>query len=61
MERGDLRRADPFDAAQYLAALCLARSHMRTLARCSDVLIPAEAEMDARAALEVFLRAYAPD
>lgn len=61
MDRGELRRADPLDAAQYLTALCLARSHMRTLARCSDVLTRAEAETDARAAMEVFMRAYAPD
>lgn len=60
MDRGDLRRADAFEAAQYLTALCLARSHTKTLARYTDVLTRAEAEADARAALDVFLRAYAP-
>lgn len=61
MERGELRRADPFDAAQYLTALCLARSHVKILTGMSPVLNHAQAKADAEAALEVFLRAYAPD
>ncbi|MFC3173820.1 TetR/AcrR family transcriptional regulator [Novosphingobium bradum] len=59
MERGDLRRADPFDAAQFLTALCMARSHVKMLAGVIPVLEASQAEADARAALEVFLRAYA--
>ena len=59
MERGELRRFDPIEAAQYLTALCMAKSHLKMLAGVTPVLTPAEAEADAEAAIEVFLRAYA--
>jgi TetR/AcrR family transcriptional regulator, mexJK operon transcriptional repressor len=58
MDHGELRRADPFEAAQFLTALCMARSHLKLLAGVVPVLKPAEAEADARAAIDVFLRAY---
>lgn len=58
MERGELRSADPLEAAQFLTALCMARSHLKMLTGVIPVLTPAEAEADARSAIDVFLRAY---
>jgi len=60
MMRGELRRADPMEAAQFLTALCMARSHLKLLTGVTPVLSPAQAEADAQAAIDVFLRAYAP-
>jgi AcrR family transcriptional regulator len=61
MARGELRRADSFDAAQFLTALCMARSHTKLLTGVTPLLTHAQAQADARAAIDVFLRAYAPD
>jgi len=60
MARGDLRRADPLEAAQYLTALCMARSHLKLLTGVSPVIAGEQVEAEARAAMDVFLRAYAP-
>lgn len=59
MEKGELRRFDPAEAAQYLTALCMAKSHLKMLTGVTPLLTHAEAEADAEAAIEVFLRAYA--
>jgi len=58
MAKGDLREADPLDAAKYLTALCAARSHLKLLTGVTPVLTTAESEADAAAAMDVFLRAY---
>jgi AcrR family transcriptional regulator len=58
MERGELRRADPLEASQFLTALCMARSHLKLLTGVAPVLSPDAAEADAEAAIDVFLRAY---
>lgn len=59
MDRGELRRADPLQAAQFLTALCLSRSHIKMLTGVIPALTPSEAEADATAAIDLFLRAYA--
>jgi len=61
MDRGFLRREDPFLAAQNLIGLCHAPSHLR---RLTGVATPPTAETTAREAndaVRLFLRAYAPD
>lgn len=60
MQRGELRQADAFEAAQYLTALCMARSHLKMLTGVGPVLTHQQADIDARAAMDVFLRAYDP-
>lgn len=61
MERGQLRPADATEAARILMALCLAGTHQQILlgliARPSTEAI----EADAALAVDLFLRAYAPD
>lgn len=61
MERGLLRRDDPFHAAQYLVALCTARTHQRLLAGVEPAPGADTIAADAASAVDLFLRAYRPD
>lgn len=61
MQRNQLRTADPFDAARALMALTMAGSHQQLLMGQLDHVSLAQMDVDARFALDVFLRAYAPD
>lgn len=58
MDRGVLRRDDPFHAAQTLTALCAARSQQRLLAGVCPGLAAADIAEEAAAALDLFMRAY---
>ena len=61
MAAGRLRRADPLHAAQALFALCTARFQMpRLTGVCAD---PGETDprAEAEAAVDLFMRAYAPE
>jgi AcrR family transcriptional regulator len=61
MARGQLRTADPTDAARALMALCMAGSHQQLLMSQITAPDPAQIERDAAFAVDIFLRAYAPD
>lgn len=61
MARGQLRRADPVDAARALMALTMAGSHQQLLMGQIAAPDPAGIEQDAIFAVDLFLRAYAPD
>ncbi|WP_298396266.1 TetR/AcrR family transcriptional regulator [Sphingobium sp.] len=61
MARGQLRRDDPLDAARALMALGMAGSHHQLLMAQIKAPDPAQIEQDAIFALDLFLRAYAPD
>lgn len=58
MKRGNLRDADPFEAAQTLVALCTARSHQRLLTGVCAGLTEAEVTGEAAKAVDLFMRAY---
>jgi len=61
MDAGLLRRADPFQTAQYFVSLCTARSHIRLLTGVCASLSPAEVREQAGSAVDLFLRAFRPD
>ncbi|MFC3442507.1 TetR/AcrR family transcriptional regulator [Sphingobium rhizovicinum] len=61
MAKGQLRRADPADAARALMALIMAGSHQQLLMSQIDAPDPAGIERDANFAVDLLLRAYAPD
>lgn len=60
MERGLLRRDDPIRAAKALISLCLSGSHQRLLLGRLTEMTADMIAADADAALDIFLRAYAP-
>jgi len=60
MERGALRAADPVRAAKVLITLCFVGSHQQVLLGLVDGPDPAALATDAGAAVDIFLRAYAP-
>lgn len=61
MSAGTLRRDDPFRAAEYLTALCMAGSHQKLLAGVIAQPTPADLRREAAEAVAIFLRAYRPD
>jgi TetR/AcrR family transcriptional repressor of mexJK operon len=61
MERGDLRRADPRQAAKLLVALCLHNHHQQLLLGRIDHADPVQVDADANIVADIFLRAYAPE
>ena len=61
MDRGLLRRGDTMDAARALMALSMAGAHQQMLIGHIDKASTAQIDADARLAVTLFLRAYAPD
>jgi hypothetical protein len=61
MKSGLLREANALHAAQYLGAICNARSSQRLLTGVRGWLTPAEVREEARGAVDLFLRAYRPE
>lgn len=61
MERGQLRSADPLDAARALIALVMSGSHQQLLMGQLEQSTPAQTAAEADFAVTTFLRAYAPD
>ena len=60
IERGLLRSADPLRAAKILTSLCTSGSHQQLLLGRLQAPTPELIAADADAAMDVFLRAYAP-
>ena len=60
MDRGELRRHDSFAAAQYLTALCIARSHQQLVTGVLDELPPERIREEVDDAVAIFLRAFRP-
>jgi AcrR family transcriptional regulator len=60
MERGRLRRADPWTAAMHFRGLCQSGLYDMRLERVIEDLTPDEIARAADDAVDVFLRAYAP-
>lgn len=61
MERGSLRKDNPFHAAQYLFALSTARSQMGRLTGVAPELEEQQVREESASAVALFMRAYAPD
>lgn len=61
MERGQLRREDPLEAARVLTALAMSGIHHQLMMGQVDEVDPARIKADAHLAADLFLRAYAPD
>lgn len=61
MDRGLMRRDDPYYAARVLAALCTSGVHQRKLLGHRVATEETAIVKDVSRAIEVFLRAYAPD
>jgi len=61
MQRGQLRTADPLDAARALMSLCMAGTHHQLLMGQITSFGPEDVERDAAFAVDLFLRAYAPE
>lgn len=61
MERGQLRRDDPDDAAQILMHMCTARLQQQLLMGLLTETTTAQREKEVDRAVGLFLRAYAPD
>ena len=61
MDRGQLRRDDPADAARVLMALTMAGSHQQLM--IGQIAEPSSAQMqaDVDLAVDLFLRGYAPE
>ena len=61
MDRGQLRRDDPADAARVLMALTMAGSHQQLM--IGQITEPSSAQMqaDVELAVDLFLRGYAPE
>lgn len=59
MDRGTLRRADPLLAATHFGGLCQSGAFQHYLLGASERPTPAEIAVEAEAATDVFLRAYA--
>ena len=59
MARGQLRQADPVDAARALLSLSLSGCHQQMLIGRMDRPTPADIIADADFAVDIFLRAYA--
>ncbi|MEC3912257.1 TetR/AcrR family transcriptional regulator [Sphingobium sp. CR2-8] len=60
MARGQLRSADPVDAARALMSLSMSGCHQQMLIGRIDRAAPDQIEADAAFAVDIFLRAYAP-
>jgi AcrR family transcriptional regulator len=60
MDRGLLRKDDPLGAAYSLTGICLYGCHQQMLLGVIDTAPPETITRDARRAVDVFLRAYAP-
>lgn len=60
MTRGQLRRADPMDAARALLALALSGCHQQMLIGRIESATSDDIAADAAFAVDLFLRAYAP-
>lgn len=58
MTRGQLRRADPVDAARALMALAMSSSHHQMLMGQIDRPDPTQIQRDADFAVDLFMRAY---
>ncbi|EQB18321.1 hypothetical protein RLDS_02630 [Sphingobium lactosutens DS20] len=61
MKRGLLRKADPLDAARALMSLCMAGTHHGLLMGQIIDFDQDDIDRDAAFAVDLFLRAYAPD
>lgn len=61
MARGQLRPADAADAARVLMALCMTGTHQQLLMCQIQQATDAQIAADADLAVDIFLRAYAPD
>ncbi|BBD98652.1 TetR/AcrR family transcriptional regulator [Sphingobium amiense] len=61
MERGQLRRADPAEAARSLMSLLMAESYHELIMGRLEEAEPADLEREALVAVGLFLRAYAPE
>ncbi|WP_062733616.1 TetR/AcrR family transcriptional regulator [Sphingobium abikonense] len=61
MRRGALRKANALDAARALMALCMAGIHHQLLMGQITQFEPEDIDRDAAFAVDLFLRAYAPD
>ena len=61
MDRGQLRQADPADAARTLMALTMAGSHQQLMLGQIAQPLPDAMHADVMLAVDLFLRAYAPD
>lgn len=61
MERGQLRSDDPMKAAKMLTAMCLGGCQQRLLLSMVDPRDPETIADETNAAVDLFLRAYAPD
>lgn len=61
MARGQLRQDDPVYAAQLLISLSYVRLQQQLMMRLTNEITPAQREEEAERALQLFLRAYAPD
>ncbi|KKC23894.1 TetR/AcrR family transcriptional regulator [Sphingomonas sp. SRS2] len=60
MDRGELRSADPIRAARTLVSLCMSGVHQQVLLGLIETPPPELVTIDAEAAMNFFLRAYAP-
>jgi AcrR family transcriptional regulator len=58
MARGELRPADPIQAAKMLMALCVGNIHQQLVLGLIDVVTPAMIAGDADAAVDLILRGY---
>ncbi|WHO38187.1 TetR/AcrR family transcriptional regulator [Sphingobium sp. AP49] len=61
MDRGQLRRADPEDAARVLMRLTTSGCHELLLIGQIDQVTTAQMDVDAEFAADIFLRAYRPE
>lgn len=61
MDRGQLRRDDPTNAARVLMALTMVGSHRQLMLGQISEPCPAQMQADVDLAVDLFLRAYAPE
>lgn len=61
MERGQLRREDPIEAAQMFVHMCLARLQQQLMMSVLSETTVEQREQEVDRALSIFLRAYAPE
>ncbi len=61
MTRGQLRADTPLDAAHFLIQMCVSRCQQQLLFSLTDRIDAAQATADVDRALDLFMRAYAPE
>lgn len=61
MERGQLRKDEPTDAAHFLMQMCMARSQQKLQLGLSEEIGADEISAEVDRALDLFMRAYAPE